>query len=120
MSHADLQATIEAAFDDRDNVGINTQGEIREAVNDALNLLDSGAARVAEQGSDGNWVVNQWLKKAVLLSFRLNDMEVIPNGSGKSTLLKIAAGVIEDGLDISGAYDLSFVNKGVGMDLKPE
>ena len=85
MSHADLQATIEAAFDDRDNVGITTQGEIREAVNDALNLLDSGAARVAEQGSDGNWVVNQWLKKAVLLSFRLNDMEVIPNGSGKST-----------------------------------
>ena len=85
MSHADLQATIEAAFDDRDNVGTTTQGEIREAVGDALNLLDSGAARVAEQGSDGNWVVNQWLKKAVLLSFRLNDMEVIPNGSGAST-----------------------------------
>ena len=85
MSHADLQATIEAAFDDRDNVGINTQGEIREAVGDALNLLDSGAARVAEKGGDGNWIVNQWLKKAVLLSFRLNDMEVIPNGSGAST-----------------------------------
>ena len=85
MSTADLQATIEAAFDDRDNVGINTQGEIREAVSEALNLLDSGQARVAEPGADGNWVVNQWLKKAVLLSFRLNDMEVIKNGSGNST-----------------------------------
>ena len=54
-------------------------------VNDALNLLDSGAARVAEKAADGNWSVNQWLKKAVLLSFRLNDMTVIANGSGQST-----------------------------------
>ena len=85
MSHADLQATVEAAFDDRDNVNTGTGGAVREAVNDALNLLDSGAARVAEKAADGNWSVNQWLKKAVLLSFRLNDMTVIANGSGQST-----------------------------------
>ena len=82
MSYADLQATIEAAFDDRDNVNLSTTGEIREAVNEALNLMDSGKARVAEKGADG-WSVNQWLKKAVLLSFRLNDMELIPGGPGK-------------------------------------
>ncbi len=85
MSNANLQSVIEAAFEDRDNVSTTTQGEVRDAVNDALNLLDSGAARVAERGDDGNWTVNQWLKQAVLLSFRLNDMEVIGNGSGNST-----------------------------------
>ena len=85
MSNANLQSVIEAAFEDRDNVNINTQGEVREAVNEALNLLDGGQARVAERGEDGTWVVNQWLKQAVLLSFRLNDMEVIQNGSGNST-----------------------------------
>ena len=58
---------------------------MRKAVNEALNLLDSGKARVAEPGKDGNWTVNQWLKKAVLLSFRLNDMEVIKNGAGGAT-----------------------------------
>ena len=82
---AALEQTIEAAFDARDDININTQGAVREAVEDALNLLDSGAARVASRGDDGNWVVHQWLKKAVLLSFRLNDMEVIMGGSGKST-----------------------------------
>ncbi len=88
MSNPDLAAleqTIEAAFDARDDININTQGDVREAVNDALNLLDSGAARVASRGDDGDWVVHQWLKKAVLLSFRLNDMEVIMGGNGKST-----------------------------------
>ena len=84
MSTADLQATIEAAFDNRDTINTGTKGEEREAVLEALNLLDSGKARVAEKGADGNWEVNQWLKKAVLLSFRLNDMEVIANGSGNS------------------------------------
>ena len=54
-----------------------TTGDIRDAVEKALTLLDNGQARVAEKGADGNWVVNQWLKKAVLLSFRLNAMEVI-------------------------------------------
>lgn len=84
MSHADLQATIDAAWEDRDNVGLDTTGPVREAVVAALNLLDGGTARVAEKGADG-WVVNQWLKKAVLLSFRLNDMTPIPGGPGGST-----------------------------------
>jgi len=81
MSHADLQATIDAAWEDRDNVGLDTTGPVREAVEAALSLLDGGKARVAEKGADG-WVVNQWLKKAVLLSFRLNDMATIDGGPG--------------------------------------
>jgi 2,3,4,5-tetrahydropyridine-2-carboxylate N-succinyltransferase len=82
---AALSKTIDAAFDNRDTVTLSTKGEIRDAVEAALNLLDAGKVRVAERGSDGNWTVNQWLKKAVLLSFRLNDMEVVKNGPGKST-----------------------------------
>ncbi|MBZ9789917.1 2,3,4,5-tetrahydropyridine-2,6-dicarboxylate N-succinyltransferase [Rhizobium sp. 3T7] len=80
-----LEKTIEAAFDNRDNVNTSTKGEVRDAVEAALELLDGGKARVAERGSDGAWKVNQWLKKAVLLSFRLNDMEVVKGGSGNST-----------------------------------
>ena len=82
---ADLQATIEAAFEDRDNISTSTTGAVRDAVEQALSMLDDGSARVAERGADGNWTVNQWLKQAVLLSFRLNDMEVIGGGSGNST-----------------------------------
>jgi len=82
---ASLEKTIEAAFDNRDNVNTSTRGEIRDAVETALNLLDSGKVRVAERGSDGNWTVNQWLKKAVLLSFRLNDMQIVDGGPGGST-----------------------------------
>lgn len=82
MPHADLVTTIEAAFENRDALDYGTRGEIRDAVAEALSLLDSGKARVAEKDADGNWRVNQWLKKAVLLSFRLNDMEVIPGGPG--------------------------------------
>ncbi|MEK1875670.1 MULTISPECIES: 2,3,4,5-tetrahydropyridine-2,6-dicarboxylate N-succinyltransferase [Rhizobium] len=88
MSASDLSSlekTIEAAFDNRDNVNTSTKGEVRDAVETALELLDGGKARVAERGSDGVWKVNQWLKKAVLLSFRLNDMEVVKGGSGNST-----------------------------------
>lgn len=77
-----LAATIEAAFDNRDTVSTSTKGEIRDAVDTSLNLLDRGEARVAERGADGVWTVNQWLKKAVLLSFRLNGMEVIKGGPG--------------------------------------
>ncbi|MEE9375245.1 MAG: 2,3,4,5-tetrahydropyridine-2,6-dicarboxylate N-succinyltransferase [Rhizobiaceae bacterium] len=84
MNTQELQSTIEAAFEDRDNIGTATQGEIREAVQETLNLLDSGKVRVAEKGEDGNWAVNQWLKMAVLLSFRLNDMGIVENGSGNS------------------------------------
>ncbi|WP_428427226.1 2,3,4,5-tetrahydropyridine-2,6-dicarboxylate N-succinyltransferase [Pararhizobium sp.] len=82
---ASLSQTIDTAFDNRDTVTINTKGEIRDAVDTALDLLDGGKVRVAERGTDGNWTVNQWLKKAVLLSFRLNDMEVVKGGSGQST-----------------------------------
>jgi len=80
MTMTDLEQTIDAAWDDRDNVNFNTTGAVRDAVIDALDLLDSGKARVAEQRGVGDWVVNQWLKKAVLLSFRLQDMVTIPGG----------------------------------------
>jgi len=80
MTMTDLEQTIDAAWDDRDNVNFNTAGAVRDAVIDALDLLDSGKARVAEQRGVGDWVVNQWLKKAVLLSFRLQDMVTIPGG----------------------------------------
>ncbi|AHE57047.1 2,3,4,5-tetrahydropyridine-2,6-carboxylate N-succinyltransferase [Sphingomonas sanxanigenens DSM 19645 = NX02] len=73
----DLQSTIETAWEARDTLGFTTTGAVREAVEDALALLDSGEKRVAEPGADG-WEVNQWLKKAVLLSFRLNDNAVMP------------------------------------------
>ncbi|MEC9265395.1 MAG: 2,3,4,5-tetrahydropyridine-2,6-dicarboxylate N-succinyltransferase [Pseudomonadota bacterium] len=81
MAYEDLQSVIDAAFETRDQVSPATGGEVREAVETALNLLDSGKARVAEKGEDG-WTVNQWLKKAVLLSFRLNDMTTIAGGPG--------------------------------------
>ncbi len=77
------QATIEAAWDKRDTVNLKTKGDIRKAVAFALAELDSGKQRVAEKHVDG-WKVNQWLKMAVLLSFRLNDMELIGGGSGTS------------------------------------
>ncbi|MHA7969547.1 2,3,4,5-tetrahydropyridine-2,6-dicarboxylate N-succinyltransferase [Rhizobium sp. CAU 1783] len=80
-----LESIIEAAFENRDTVTTATRGEIRDAVETALNLLDSGKARVATRGDDGNWTVHQWLKKAVLLSFRLNAMEVVSGGPGGST-----------------------------------
>ncbi|MBT3790763.1 MAG: 2,3,4,5-tetrahydropyridine-2,6-dicarboxylate N-succinyltransferase [Alphaproteobacteria bacterium] len=84
MQASDLQTTIEAAWEDRDNVNLETSGAVRDAVQAALNALDDGSMRVAQKdGAD--WVVNQWLKKAVLLSFRLNDMTVIPGGPGEST-----------------------------------
>ncbi|MBD8892304.1 2,3,4,5-tetrahydropyridine-2,6-dicarboxylate N-succinyltransferase [Roseibium litorale] len=81
---AQLASTIDAAFDDRANIDINTQGDVRDAVEKALTLMDEGTLRVAEK-KDGDWVVNQWAKKAVLLSFRLNDMEVVKGGPGAST-----------------------------------
>ena len=76
----DLAATIDAAWEDRSEISTATTGAVRDAVEAALALLDSGEARVAEPSGDG-WTVNQWLKKAVLLSFRLNDNEVIDGGA---------------------------------------
>jgi 2,3,4,5-tetrahydropyridine-2-carboxylate N-succinyltransferase len=84
MSYADLARTIDVAFDNRADITTSTRGPVRDAVEQALELLDRGKVRVAERGPDGSWHVNQWLKKAVLLSFRLNDMAVIPGGPGKA------------------------------------
>jgi 2,3,4,5-tetrahydropyridine-2,6-dicarboxylate N-succinyltransferase len=82
MPHAELAKTIDAAFEARNDVGLSTKGAVREAVEAALDLLDRGQERVAQRATDGPWSVNQWLKKAVLLSFRLNDMQAIPGGPG--------------------------------------
>jgi 2,3,4,5-tetrahydropyridine-2-carboxylate N-succinyltransferase len=88
MPHA-LATIIDAAFEDRANINPKTNGDIRQAVEAALHLLDAGKLRVAEKipGKSGpdSWQVNQWLKKAVLLSFRLNDMHVIPGGAYGAT-----------------------------------
>jgi 2,3,4,5-tetrahydropyridine-2,6-dicarboxylate N-succinyltransferase len=83
MSHAELAKIIDDAFEQRNGIGPSTKGTVREAVEAALELLDNGKARVAERGTNRQWSVNQWLKKAVLLSFRLNDMKVIPGGPGE-------------------------------------
>ena len=77
----ELESTIDAAWERRDSLGFDTGSPIRDAVDAALALLDSGEARIAER-CDGEWRVNQWLKKAVLLSFRLNDMTPISGGPG--------------------------------------
>ena len=77
----DLQTTIAAAWEDRASVGFDTTGPVREAVSQALDLLDRGEARVAEPDGQGGWHVHQWLKQAVLLSFRLNDNQVIDGGA---------------------------------------
>src|ERR1700749_3750297 len=84
MPASQLEATINAAFDARDGISTATKGEIRDAVDHALELMDKGEARVAERAASGKWNVHQWLKKAVLLSFRLNDMSPIAGGPGKA------------------------------------
>ena len=81
---AQLAKTIDAAFDDRASIDTHTTGEVRDAVETTLNMLDSGKLRVAEK-KDGDWVVNQWAKKAVLLSFKLNAMSIIKGGPGDAT-----------------------------------
>jgi 2,3,4,5-tetrahydropyridine-2-carboxylate N-succinyltransferase len=89
MSDAKLQTLIDQAFEDRETIGPQTSGDVRDAVERALALLDSGKARVAEKipgaTGPGSWKVNQWLKKAVLLSFRLNDNAIVPGGPGGAT-----------------------------------
>jgi 2,3,4,5-tetrahydropyridine-2-carboxylate N-succinyltransferase len=86
MPHQRLQAIVEQAFEDRATISPQTTGDIRDAVAAALGLLDSGQARVAEKvpgaTGAGSWKVHQWLKKAVLLSFRLNENTLIPGGPG--------------------------------------
>ena len=82
--HADLAKTIDDAFEKRNDISPSTKGPVREAVEAALDLLDRGKARVAERGGNGAWTVNQWLKKAVLLSFRLRDNGPIIGAAGDS------------------------------------
>ena len=77
MSENSLEQLIDHAWEDRDNISPDTKGELRDAIDAALEGLDSGTFRVAEKNSDG-WTVNQWLKKAVLLSFRIFDMTPLP------------------------------------------
>lgn len=82
---ANLESIIEQAWEDRADISSETTGDVRNAVDEVLSMLDAGKARVAEKGEDGNWQVNQWLKKAVLLSFRLNANGPIKGGPGGST-----------------------------------
>jgi 2,3,4,5-tetrahydropyridine-2,6-dicarboxylate N-succinyltransferase len=89
MTDVRLQTLIEKAFEDRATINAATRGHARDAVEEALDLLDRGKARVAEKlpGASGpnSWKVNQWLKKAVLLSFRLNDNVLVEGGPGQAT-----------------------------------
>jgi 2,3,4,5-tetrahydropyridine-2-carboxylate N-succinyltransferase len=85
---AQLEVAIGAAWDARDTISPATTGAVRDAVNAALSLLDNGERRVAEK-VDGAWIVNQWLKMAVLLSFRLNDNAVIPGPGGTNWFDKV-------------------------------
>ena len=81
MSDNDLQRVIDGAWEAREQLSPTTRGEVRDAVEAALEALDAGHLRVAEKVS-GEWRVHQWLKKAVLLSFRLNDMAEIAGAAG--------------------------------------
>jgi len=85
MSNAQLESAIESAWDARDTISSATSGDQRDAIEDTLAALDSGKLRVAERQGNGDWHVNQWAKKAVLLGFRIKDMEIQdggPQGSG--------------------------------------
>jgi len=106
MSITGLQTTINAAWESRDKINSQSQGEVREAVDAALQLMDTGKARVAEKKSDG-WHVNQWLKKAVLLSFRLSDMAPISGGPGGSTWFDKVPSKF-DGMNDSAFRDAGF------------
>lgn len=75
MNRTELERAIEAAWDDRDTITPSTKGEARDAIEETLNALDGGKLRVAERQENGDWYVNQWAKKAVLLGFRIKDME---------------------------------------------
>ena len=85
MSLPDLAHTIDAAWEDRETVSAATAGAVRDAVDAALDALDAGRLRVADRAADGAWTVNQWARKAVLLSFRLNDMQPIGGGPGRGS-----------------------------------
>ena len=86
MDFEKTKLIIERAFDNNEDVNPNTTGEVKEAINSALNFLDKGELRVAEPTGDSQWKVNQWLKKAVLLSFKINDMDIISGGPQSSNI----------------------------------
>ena len=84
MSNTQLEQAIVSAWEARDQITTETTGEIRDAIEDTLNSLDSGQLRVAEKRENGDWHVNQWAKKAVLLGFRIKDMEIQDGGPQRS------------------------------------
>ena len=85
MSNSQLETAIEAAWDAREQITPETTGEHRDAIEDTLDALDSGKLRVAERHENGQWHVNQWAKKAVLLGFRIKDMEIQSGGPQRSS-----------------------------------
>ncbi|PIB26480.1 2,3,4,5-tetrahydropyridine-2,6-dicarboxylate N-succinyltransferase [Amylibacter kogurei] len=85
MSNAQLETALEAAWEIRDTITPATKGEARDAIEETLNALDSGSLRVAEPTESGKWHVNQWAKKAVLLGFRVKDMEIQNGGPQDGT-----------------------------------
>ena len=93
MGEGQLESIIDKAWEDRESITSSTTGEIRDAVEAALESMDSGKERVASPLGDHKWRVNQWLKKAVLLSFRLNDMEMISGGPGDNQRVHRPGGI---------------------------
>ena len=85
MENKELENIIETSWESRDEINDKTVGIAKEAVEQTLNLLGNGSLRVAEKNASGEWVVNQWTKKAVLLSFRLREMELQEGGPQNST-----------------------------------
>ena len=85
MENKELESVIETSWESRDEINEKTVGKTKEAVEQTLNLLGNGTLRVAEKKASGEWVVNQWTKKAVLLSFRLREMELQRGGPQNST-----------------------------------
>ena len=85
MENKELENVIETSWESRDEINEKTGGKTKEAVEQTLNLLGNGTLRVAEKKVSGEWVVNQWTKKAVLLSFRLREMELQTGGPQNST-----------------------------------
>jgi hypothetical protein len=81
----EFEQAVDAEREERDSIGPQTRGDVRGAVDAAIAMLDRGEARIAEKTADG-WIVHQWLKKAVLLSFRLNPMEAIAGGPGGAAI----------------------------------
>src|SRR5210317_1697946 len=109
----DLKNNIENIWLNKENISSSTSGKDREVIEECLQLLDSGKARVSEK-IEKNWVVNEWLKKAVLLSFRLWPMDLIPGGPGNNNFRSVPGSIVRYSAHISPDAILmpSFVNLG--------